>query len=109
MIERHRMWVTLQRARETFGQGAAERWQIGDEELSRLYRQAEALSLDTRREWRRARFCTAVVTVLVALLVGLVASLGISCVRPAPDGYAMNREADRAVSIVLIDSLVYNA
>ena len=107
--ESHRADLGLRQAEIALSQQAAEHWQFTAEELDGLYRQSGAVQLDTRRMWRLTKLRTAAVVVLVALLLGLMTSLGISCVRPAPDGYTMNREADRAGSIVLIDSFVYKA
>lgn len=107
--ESHHADLGLRRAPKALSQQAAEHWQYTAEELDGLYRQSGAVQLDTRRIWRRTRLRTAAVVVIVALLLGLMTSLGISQVRPAPDGYTMNREADRAGSIVIIDSIIYKA
>lgn len=108
MIERHKTWVALRLARKAFVQEAAEHQQITDEELSRLYRQTEALPPAASRVRRDARLRAAVVALLVALPLSLVISFGISCVRPATDGYAMNRGADRADTVVKIENMMYN-
>ena len=107
--ESRRADVGLRRAQKVLSQQAAAHWQFTAEELDGLYRQSGAVQLDTRRMWRLTKLRIAAVVVLVALLLGLITSLGISQVRPAPDGYTMNREADRAGSIVIIDSIVYKA
>ena len=108
MIENYKTWVALRRAHETFVQEAAKHRQITDEELSRLYRQTEALPPAASQVRRDARLRAAVVALLVALPLSLVISFGISCVRPATDGYAMNMGADRADAVVKIDNMIRN-
>lgn len=108
MIERHRTWIALRRARETFGQEAAECWQIDDKELSRLHSQGAALPPTPSREWRSARLHTVAASLLVSLLLSLVVLLGLNCVRPATDGYAMSRVTHRVETIVMLNALIRN-
>jgi hypothetical protein len=108
MNDDRRVRLAIQRAQELLMRQAAESCQVGGKSLSGLYRRAEpTLSVTRQRRWRLWLPAAAVV-LLVAVPLGLMASVGIGSVLPAPDGYVMNLYADRIDAIAAVNSLIYN-
>ncbi len=106
MTDDRRVGLAMQRTREVLLRQATESCRVGGESLSELYRRAEPMSYDTRKSRQRIWFRVAAPVVLVAVSLGLMASLGIGGVQPTPHGNAMNLSADRANAIVSINHLL---